>query len=538
MKKPSVQTALAVVAPLGFGIAPLLSICKANPGEIPLIDLPRPLAASALVSVALFGLATLLCRKDRGRGSVAASLILVLGWNFIGFSSFVETPLTLIADQTPLAVHRFVPAGTYALWLLATGLILLMAARARFVPALLKILAPMSVALVFLAVPWRSALRSPELPKPPVPVATPDATTSPLPDIYVIVLDAYGRHDVLKTLYGFDDSPFVDGLRQRGFQVPTKSRANYLQTALAVGALFRLDYWRTPPQEGDGLDAVIGAQQNVANAPLMKILRERGYHRVAISTGGPVTPSFADTLLYDNTAPPGYFRELENVALDRGPLAPIPRGQDKDYARHRQSLRGAFRALGEPPPGPAPHFVFCHILAPHPPFVFGSKGEERTPSKPFHIGDATDYSQSGEGYREGYAGQAEFVGKSILEALDRLRAASKRPAALLIVGDHGPRRFTDWGDLSQTYAPEGFGNLVAIALPEGKPVPIPDETTPLNALRFLLNGALDTRLAPLPDRSFYSTLKAGFTFTDVTDAARKPVNLADAKRVHPTVQSR
>src|SRR5207253_1118682 len=33
------------------------------------------------------------------------------------------------------------------------------------------------------------------------------------PDIYYIVLDSYGRGDVLKEIYGYDNTPFLEGLR-------------------------------------------------------------------------------------------------------------------------------------------------------------------------------------------------------------------------------------------------------------------------------------------------------------------------------------
>jgi hypothetical protein len=42
------------------------------------------------------------------------------------------------------------------------------------------------------------------------------AVTGPRPDIYLIVLDGYSRADVLEQYYGFDNRPFLDGLRRRG----------------------------------------------------------------------------------------------------------------------------------------------------------------------------------------------------------------------------------------------------------------------------------------------------------------------------------
>ena len=44
------------------------------------------------------------------------------------------------------------------------------------------------------------------------------------PDIYYIILDAYGRADVLKDLYNYDNSQFVDWLNQKGFYVARESK--------------------------------------------------------------------------------------------------------------------------------------------------------------------------------------------------------------------------------------------------------------------------------------------------------------------------
>lgn len=542
MKKPALRLALTVATPLAFGIAPLLSLCKANPTEILLSDLPRPLMASALLAVALFGLATLLCRRDATRGSVAASLVLLFAWRYDEFVELAKTPLVLLLSGLPPTVAGNIPEISLGLWSLAALGVALLCARWRGSLELpLRVLAPMSAALLALSMPWRSPHAPPTTAVPSSPSPTPGkqaTSTSDLPDLYIVVLDAYGRRDVLKTLYGFDDGPFVEGLKARGFQVAEKSRANYLQTALAVGALFQLDYWKPGEKSGEAPDTIGIARNAIVDSPLLKLLRERGYHNVAISTGGPIPPNFADTVLEDSSVPPGYFSELENLALDRTPLTLLPRGQDADYARHRKRVRGALRFLGEPPPGPAPRFVFCHILAPHPPFVLGAKGEDETPDEPFHIGDATDFSRRGgsESYRKGYADQAAFVGKAVIESLDRLKASSKRPAAFLILGDHGPRRFTDWNDLSKTYVPEGFANLVAVSVPEegrARLGALPGEITPINALRRTLNATLKTDFKPLPDRSYFSTLRKGFAFTDVTDAARAPANLTEAERVHP-----
>ena len=261
MKAAAGRIALAIAAPLGFGIAPLLSLCKANPSEIPLTDLTRPLAASAAICFALLGLTTLLCRRSLVRGSVAASLLSLFGWFYADFAGLLDTPILVLLSVFPPTVSSYTPTIALALWLLAAGGVVLACARWRgSLELALRVMAPMSAALLLLAIPWRSQHAPP--PTLPAPSASPApglqaSSTSDLPDIYLVVLDAYGRRDVLKTLYDFDDGPLVDGLKTRGFQVAAKSRANYLQTSLAVGALFRLDYWERREESRDMVDTVV-----------------------------------------------------------------------------------------------------------------------------------------------------------------------------------------------------------------------------------------------------------------------------------------
>ena len=56
------------------------------------------------------------------------------------------------------------------------------------------------------------------------------------PDIYFIILDAYAREDILREIYNFDNSEFLDFMEDSGFYVAAKSISNYGQTGLSLGA--------------------------------------------------------------------------------------------------------------------------------------------------------------------------------------------------------------------------------------------------------------------------------------------------------------
>jgi len=55
-----------------------------------------------------------------------------------------------------------------------------------------------------------------------------------LRDVYWVVLEEYGSNSVLKADFNYDNSPFLDALRDRGFYIAQDSTANYLKTAPSI----------------------------------------------------------------------------------------------------------------------------------------------------------------------------------------------------------------------------------------------------------------------------------------------------------------
>ena len=67
-----------------------------------------------------------------------------------------------------------------------------------------------------------------------------DAATTP--NMYLILADAHGRADVLESLYHHDDQPFLDGLRDIGFDVASASHSNYALTRFSLGSMLTSTY--------------------------------------------------------------------------------------------------------------------------------------------------------------------------------------------------------------------------------------------------------------------------------------------------------
>ena len=76
------------------------------------------------------------------------------------------------------------------------------------------------------------------------------------PDVYYLVLDAYSRQDVLKNLMNYDNSDFINGLRQRGFYVVDCAHSNYDGTVASMASSLNYEYLNEEDLTGNNLPLV------------------------------------------------------------------------------------------------------------------------------------------------------------------------------------------------------------------------------------------------------------------------------------------
>ncbi len=63
-----------------------------------------------------------------------------------------------------------------------------------------------------------------------------------MPDVYFIILDSYTREDVFKSFFNYDNSDFLEKLRDLGFYIPPCSQSNYSYTIASVSTTLNMDY--------------------------------------------------------------------------------------------------------------------------------------------------------------------------------------------------------------------------------------------------------------------------------------------------------
>ena len=207
--------------------------------------------------------------------------------------------------------------------------------------------------------------------------------------------------------------------------------------------------------------------------------------------------------------------------LDATPPTPqISKGIAGEYDLHRAFIRTAFTSLDSVAKLPYPKFVFAHILAPHPPFVFGSNGEAINPRYPYNEADGSQllrtHQITRQEYKSRYIGQLQYINGRVLEAVDAIIRQSDRPPIIIVQGDHGSRLNVDWDSQARTDLREPFSILNAYLVPAQVRRHLYDTITPVNSFRVLLTNLFGADYPVLPDRSFFAAAGQPLHFSEVT----------------------
>ena len=354
------------------------------------------------------------------------------------------------------------------------------------------------------------------------------------PDIYYIILDGYGRCDVLESFYGIKNNSFTAFLKSRGFYIAQHSTANYPQTLLSLASSLNMEYINYLNEKGGYRCDYRPVFSLIQNNTVMSFLRNRGYKIVSFSTVyDPLVLNKAD-ISYGNIHSL-WLNQFESLFYQTTILPAIPyfRLLYSDYDFHRKRVLFPFEQLKHIPGIKGPTFTFAHILAPHPPFIFNEDGSfsEKSKQKPLCISDGKSYLDYWEvdsrEYRDRYRKQLLYLNSAAEDTINAILENSQTPPVIIVQGDHGPGSMYCSGDMKNTCLEERFGILNAFLAPadynhsNGPNCTYYDNVTPVNTFRILLNKYFETNYTIVRDRSFFPDSDNLYEFTDVTDNLRK-----------------
>jgi hypothetical protein len=362
------------------------------------------------------------------------------------------------------------------------------------------------------------------------------------PDIYYIILDAYGASDVLKELYGYDNTAFLDWLRQKGFYVAQQSHSNYAQTMLSLASSLNLDYLDPDEMKSAASNAATDSRWHVdvtsaaaqllnstrenSKLPLAHLIqysqvvatvRDHGYRFVAFTSGyGGVQFPNADVVRHATG-----LTDFEESIIQTTPIADLlDRAHDQRRELHRRRIRYIFDHLADSVDDSAPRFVLAHILSPHAPFLFRADGTPHPApdgtifydDETFDPGNPADRTR----FMNGYRGQIEYVTQQIQLVLETLLADSTRRKIIILQGDHGPNLTMNWSAPSRTAINERMSILSAYWVPPDIRARLYPTITPVNTFRIILNRYFGGPVELLPDRSYFSTYDSPYDFSNVS----------------------
>ncbi|HEX6250672.1 MAG TPA: hypothetical protein VFZ56_04480 [Gemmatimonadaceae bacterium] len=365
--------------------------------------------------------------------------------------------------------------------------------------------------------------------------------TDTLPSVYVIVLDKYSSGAWLRHSYDVDQEPFESALRELGFVVPPAARANYAHTQISLASFLNWQY--VDELTGGSEPGWETMRSRITRARAWEVFRNRGYRTVAFATTFAGTRAFhgMDTVL---TPPNLHASGLPMTWWSNSPLPvlsaigcrvmPCPgrteaAGTTPYPVESLDVLEWKLDALASLAESDRPVFVFMHLLVPHEPYLFNADCSSREPWWPL-----TDQGENFEAVGEAYGNQVRCLAPILLGTVRAILDRSRTRPVIVLQSDHGHGRialdplrgFTLSSDeMSGEQLGDRLGVFAAYAFP-GADTLVRDDISPVNVFPLILHSLFADEPEQQPDRSFWSSYQAAFSFTELPAEATRPAGVA------------
>jgi hypothetical protein len=253
----------------------------------------------------------------------------------------------------------------------------------------------------------------------------------------------------------------------------------------------------------------------IAENKVRHFLRKSKYTFITFSSGFAATEiKNADVYI---SPPWSSINEFQNLLIQTTPLPALLNKlpMRSAYDQHRERILYILEHLADSREVRGPVFVFAHILAPHPPFVFGESGEPLNRGKDFSIDDGNGFMKTGT--QAEYLKQLIFINKKIVESIDKILKTAPKPPIIILQSDHGPGANFDMEAPEKSNLQERMSILNAYYFPDRNYTSLYESISPVNTFRVLLNHYFDEKFTLLGDRSYFSSETYPYKFLDVTD---------------------
>lgn len=314
---------------------------------------------------------------------------------------------------------------------------------------------------------------------------------SNLPDIYYIILDGYGGNEMLSEVYKFDNSPFITQLEEKGFYIADASFTNYVRTVQSLNSTLNIQYI----ENDSNWDTNI---KFIHNNYVQEQLKHFGYTIYTIPNQFQTTNWTGGSTISQKAIGTKFFWQYLSTTVAILFWDSVP------YDFHRLDILYQFKSVENVVEKEGPKFVFVHIIAPHPPFVFDKNGNAIQNNRLFETVDANDLGLPVKEYQSQYLEQLQFINTKTIETIETILEKSKESPIIILQGDHGPASMLDsYNFENNSCLYERFSILNAYYLPENNNN-LYDDISPINSFRLIFNDYFGLSLDMLEDKAFYS----------------------------------
>lgn len=350
------------------------------------------------------------------------------------------------------------------------------------------------------------------------------------PDIYYIIVDRYARRSTLEEIYNFDNSEFIQFLKDNGFYV-ARSRANYPFTTTSLASSLNMRYL-DDLQEKMGKDSTDATPlyELIEDNEVIRYLKSKGYKYLHF--GG----EFGTTARNKNAdfnyvywGDPLNLSEFERKLLNQTiytPLMSLVNRLTNNKLTQAESERqrsyhfalSQLNQVAKTTEIEGPKFVFVHIFISHDPFVFNRDGSYLSETE----GNLKDYKQV-------YLDQLIFANEMIKQLINTLQTKSKTKPVIILQSDEGPypENFKnnvdnfDWRKATKKELQEKFRITNNYFFPGVDADKLYLDITPINTFRLIFNLYFGEDLPLLQDKNYAQIdINHHFDVFEVTDLIR------------------
>jgi hypothetical protein len=499
--------------PLLLAVAPILALYATNIREIEIGSIIRSIGFSVLFAGVIYLLAKILFGRFHIEAFIPSILLVV----FFSYGHIQKTALTIPWIGSIVGRSVFLIPVITAIVAIAIILIIRNKQRIADINTAFNIFAMIMVVIPLLQSGYFEVNKSISKKQNISSNEALIASTTNKPDIYYIILDSYTRQDELLNRYHFDNSAFIQNLRNMGFYVADCTLSNYSFTPGSIGSSLNMDYLynitsELPNSRNNGL-----LYDLVPNNRVRHSLKENGYNIVAFDTdydwinwtdadvyyGNPsvylTDPFFYpfETLLIDTT----FLRVLEkhDILSIKGVRNVPPVNYVQAHVKKTMNVLSNLKTTASLK---SPKFVYAHLIVPHAPYIFNPDG---TANWDNYYDEHTGKIGANVNIPEGYVNNIQFINNQMDVIIKSLLDNSDPDPIIIIQGDHAMNQDNRYPILNAYYFPDKNYQLLYPTI------------SPVNSFRVVFDKYFGANLPLVKDISLTSDINRPFE-RDTVDA--------------------